>query len=89
MALGAQRRSVLAMVLKQAIAWIGLGTIVGVAISLMLGGMLEPHLFEIAPHDPLTLLLVVATLLTAAGAASLLPARRATSVDPSIALRDE
>ncbi len=89
MAIGAQRRDVVRMVLGQggSIAAIGLG--VGLAGALALGGFLSSHLFGVSRFDPLTLIGVVALLGTVALVACWLPARRASRVSPIVALRYE
>ena len=89
MALGADRAAVLAMVLRMGLGMIGLGVGLGLAATFALTRVLSNQLFDVAPHDPLTLL-AVAALLTASGLlACYIPARRATRVDPMVALRYE
>jgi len=89
MAFGAERSDVLAMVLRQGLALIGIGLAVGFAASLALTRLLTTLLFEVRPTDLATSALVALLLATVALAASYLPARRAASVDPMIALRYE
>ena len=89
MALGAQRRSVYALILRQA-GWLsavglGIGLLCSVGVALLMRGLL----FGIAAWDPVTLLGVALVLTAASVAASFLPARRAASVDPMQALRNE
>jgi putative ABC transport system permease protein len=89
MALGAQRREVLKMVLgsgtKLALIGIGIGIVVGVGLAHFLSSML----FGIPPTDPVTFTLVPLGLLLVAIMASYIPARRAMRVDPMVALRYE
>ena len=87
MALGADRGSVMAMVLKSAMAQAGLGLSMGVPIAIICGRLLEHQLYEVSRFDPAVL--GGATLLLAACAvtAAIVPARRAASVDPNQALR--
>jgi ABC-type antimicrobial peptide transport system permease subunit len=89
MALGASRSDVLRMVLRMGLRLIALGVGVGVAASLGATRVLSNQLFGIAPHDPATLLSVVAVVVVAGIAAAYLPARRATRVDPMVSLRYE
>ena len=91
MALGADRGSVMTMVLGQAGMLIGLGLVMGVGGALLLGRLLstqlEPMLFQVTPSD-VTILATVALILAVVGLlASIIPARRATRVDPIQALR--
>jgi putative ABC transport system permease protein len=88
-ALGAQRRNVLALVLKNGLALAGVGIAAGVAGALILTRLMAGLLFEVRPGDPLTLIVVSAVLGAIALLATWLPARRAMSVDPMIALRYE
>ncbi len=89
MALGARRAQVLAMVLKQGLAIVALGLMVGIAASFAAGRFLAGFLFETSPSDPVTFASVLLVLVAAALVASFLPARRAASVDPTQALRSE
>ncbi|HEX7296111.1 MAG TPA: FtsX-like permease family protein, partial [Pyrinomonadaceae bacterium] len=89
MALGAQTSDILKLVLKQglAIALVGIGF--GVVAALALMRLLKTLLFEVQTTDPTTFVLVVASLFAVALLACYLPARRATKVDPLVALRYE
>jgi predicted permease len=89
MALGAQRGAVLRMVLSRAAAMIVSGIVIGELASLGLTQMLRNQLWGVSPHDPVTLAAVVAVLGAAGGVACLVPARRATHIDPMVALRYE
>jgi putative ABC transport system permease protein len=87
MALGATRADVVRLVVRQAAGPVAAGLVLGVAASLALTGVLRAQLFGVSPRDPLTLA-GVALLLAAVGLiASLVPARRAASIDPTQALR--
>jgi putative ABC transport system permease protein len=86
-ALGAQTRDVLRLVVGQAMRLALLGVILGLAASSALAGLLEKMLFGVAPHDPLTFGGVALLLIVVALLASYLPARRAARVDPMVALR--
>jgi putative ABC transport system permease protein len=89
MALGAQESTVLRLVVREALALATLGVAIGAISAYYLSAMLGTMLFEIPPGDPATLAAVSALLLLVALAASYVPARRATRVDPVMALRSE
>jgi len=89
MALGAERGDVLAMVLRQAAVLAGAGLAAGCAASLALNRFLASLLFEVRSTDVTTLAAIAALLAAVALGASYLPARRAASVDPTVALRYE
>ncbi|HKD83393.1 MAG TPA: ABC transporter permease [Terriglobales bacterium] len=89
MALGADRANLIQMVVRQGIALAGVGTAAGVAVAIAIGHLLSKLLFGVKPTDPITLAAVVVLLLAVALAAAFIPARRATTVDPMIALRCE
>src|SRR4029453_3577689 len=82
MALGSQRGEVIRMVLRQAALLAGLGTLIGIVGSFLLGGALNPFLYENKPPDVLSFLVAALTLFLVALAASFIPARRAATVDP-------
>jgi putative ABC transport system permease protein len=86
-ALGADTRRVTAMVVGQAMTRVLAGTVIGVLASLAAGRLLGGMLFEVTPVDPATIAGVVVLLAAVALLASYVPARRATRVDPTIALR--
>ncbi len=88
MALGATRRDVIALVIRQA-AWpVGMGIGLGLLLATVTLRVLSTQLFEVTPYDPITLVTVVAMLGCAAGVATLIPAARASSVAPTEALRE-
>ena len=89
MALGAQRHQVLAMVIRQAMRLSLAGILIGTASAFALTRLLHSMLFEVAPTDPLTFLVVPILLAVATLAGGWLPARRAAQVDPMEALRNE
>ena len=89
MALGARRWDVLAMVLRYWAGLVALGILLGIAGSLALTRAISSLLVNIPPHDPITYALVVAGLAGISLAACWAPARRATRVDPVVALRCE
>ncbi|MGE0554942.1 MAG: ADOP family duplicated permease [Gemmatimonadales bacterium] len=87
MSLGASREAVLRLVLREALVLTGLGLLVGSGVALALTRMLGALLYGVSPLDPLTFLLVAALVTVASVAAALLPARRASRVDPMVAIR--
>jgi predicted permease len=89
MALGASPRAVMRMVLGQGRRLTLLGVGLGVAGALLASRLMQQTLFEVNPTDPLVYLSVAATLMLVAEIAAWLPARRATRIDPMIALRGE
>jgi putative ABC transport system permease protein len=89
MALGAQRGDVLRMVVKQALQLAAGGIVIGGACALLLTRLMEGLLFQVTPGDPVTLIVVSAVLAAVALLASYIPGRRATRVDPVVALRAE
>jgi ABC-type antimicrobial peptide transport system permease subunit len=89
MALGARRRDVWRLVLRQAAILVAAGVAVGAGASWALTRLMSSMLFGVSPSDPLTYAIVVAGLSVVALLACQLPALRATRVDPLIALRAE
>ena len=89
MALGAARSDVLRMVLGQGMAPVVLGLAAGAVAAFVVGRYLASLLFEISPRDPLAFAAATGMLLVVAAAACLVPARRATRVNPIEALRFE
>lgn len=89
MALGARAASVLTLVLRQGLALTAVGIVLGVALSYVLARTLTGLLYEVTVHDPFVFALAPCALALVAFAASLIPARRATHVDPMAALRGD
>jgi ABC-type antimicrobial peptide transport system permease subunit len=89
MAVGAQQRDVVAMVRRESLLVVAVGMAVGVAAALLGTRALSGLLFGIGPMDPATWIAVTSMLFAVAFLASYVPARRATRVDPMIALRAE
>ena len=88
-ALGAQQRDILRNILLQGLRLAGIGVAIGVAGALAVSQLLSTLLFGVRATDPLTLCGAVAVLLAVALAACYIPARRAMTVDPLVALRYE
>ncbi|NLG63554.1 MAG: FtsX-like permease family protein [Candidatus Cloacimonetes bacterium] len=87
MALGAQARDVLTMVLRQGMSQIAIGIALGLGIAAALGNLLSLVLYQVNPRDPVVFASIITFLVMAALLACFVPARRATRVDPNIALR--
>ena len=88
LALGAQRGEVLSMVVRQGGAMVGLGLAIGTIGAIGLARFMNGVVYGVGTRDPLTLIVVCLTLAAVGVVASLGPARRATAVDPVIALRN-
>jgi putative ABC transport system permease protein len=86
MALGADGRAILAMIIGQGLKLTLAGVLIGIAASLALGRLVASQLYQISAYDPLTLIGVSTFLMVVALLACYLPARRATKVDPMVAL---
>jgi predicted permease len=89
MALGAERAIVLRMIMGHGLKLTCVGLVAGLAAAVLLTQLMETLLFEVRPNDPATLAGVAALITAVAAAASLVPALRATRVDPIVALREE
>jgi putative ABC transport system permease protein len=89
MALGAQKIDMLSLVLRQSLAVVGIGLVVGLISSLMTTRLMSSLLFGVSANDFITYAIVLALLTTTALIASYLPARRAMNVDPMVTLRYE
>ena len=88
-ALGANARDVLAMVLGQGLRTVLIGIAIGVAGSLAVTRAIQSLLFGVTATDPLTFAVVIVLLVSTALLACYIPARRAAKVDPMVALRYE
>jgi predicted permease len=89
LALGAQQGSLKRMFVLHGLLWSGIGAAAGLGAAIGLSRLMAALLFEVSPFDPLTYLAATLGILAAAAAASYLPARRVTRVDPIQALRAE
>jgi ABC-type antimicrobial peptide transport system permease subunit len=88
-ALGALRSHVIAMVMREVLMLIAAGLAAGLALALVLADLIRSQLFGLNPRDPFTFLGSAIVLTLAAGLAGLIPALRASCVDPTTALRHE
>jgi predicted permease len=89
MALGAQKRGVQWMFLRESLLLLGLGVVVGVPATMAATRLVGAQLFGLTPSDPATFIAAILAISTVALLAAYFPARRATRVDPMVALRDE
>src|SRR5256714_5865375 len=88
MALGARRGNILRMFLRKGVVLAGVGIVAGVVVSASTASLMAGLLYGVRSHDPAVFLIVPLLLLAVAVLASYLPARRATKVDPMMALRE-
>jgi putative ABC transport system permease protein len=88
MALGAQRSDILRIFLRKGVALAGVGIVAGLVFSAATASLMASLLYGVRPHDPAVFLIVPLLLFAVAVLASYLPARRATKVNPMIALRE-
>jgi len=88
MALGARREDILRMFLHRGVVLAGVGVVVGLVVAASSASVMASLLYGVRPHDPAVFLIVPLLLFASAVLASYLPARRATKVDPLIALRE-
>jgi ABC-type antimicrobial peptide transport system permease subunit len=89
LALGAKRSQVVRMVLGDALVLTGSGTLIGIPCALIVTRFVSSLLFGLEPTDPLTMLAATCILFTVSMLAGYAPARRASRLDPAIALRHE
>ena len=89
MALGAERTSVTAMVMKGALLQAAVGLAIGIPTAFLCVRFVKAQLYEVTRLDPMVLGTAIATLALAALVAGLIPARRAASIEPARALRTE
>jgi ABC-type antimicrobial peptide transport system permease subunit len=88
LALGATPRQVIGIVMGESIPVVAVGVGAGLAAALLLGGFLETLLFEVAPHDPTSVIVAGVAAAAIALLSSFVTARSAARIDPLIALRD-
>jgi predicted lysophospholipase L1 biosynthesis ABC-type transport system permease subunit len=89
MALGAQRGQVVSLIMKSALAWVGIGLAIGIATSFFATSMLKTVFTFFGEGVVSSLALATAALLVVGGVAGLVPARRAAGIDPAKTLRNE
>lgn len=89
MALGAQQRSVLQMVMRESLVLVAIGVVIGVGAAVGAGRFIESLLFGLEPTDAATTTLAVMVMILVSAFAGYLPARRASRLDPMVALRHD
>jgi ABC-type antimicrobial peptide transport system permease subunit len=89
MALGAERLHVLRMVMGESMLLVGIGIALGVAVALAAGRLVASFLFGVETTDAVSMVTAVVVMTAVAAIAGYLPARRASSVDPMVALHEE
>jgi len=89
MALGAQRQDVLRLVMRESMLLVTIGVVAGVAIAVASSGLVSTLLFGLPPRDVKSMLIAVAVMVMVSALAGYLPARRASRVDPMVALHYE
>src|SRR5690606_8589941 len=87
LALGANAATVRRQVLAQGLALAGLGVVLGILAGIALSRVMVGLMYEVSPYDPVTLVAIPALLMAVAALAIYVPARRASRVDPLVALR--
>ena len=89
LALGAERGTVIAMILRSGLLLVTMGVVPGLVAAFLLTQLIASFLYDVSPSDPLTFLSVSVVMVAMALLASYIPARRAAQVDPMVALRYE
>jgi ABC-type antimicrobial peptide transport system permease subunit len=89
MALGADRPSVVRLVLRGAFLQVGIGLAIGIPVALLGARYMADQLYEVRAYDPVSIALAVGVLGVAAAVAGFIPARKAASIEPMEALRIE
>jgi len=89
MALGANPRQIVGMILRESAGLLGIGLGIGLVLAIAAANAARTLLFGLRPSDPATLAMALGSLAAVALAASFLPAQRAAALDPMVALHDE
>ena len=89
MALGAHSTAVVRLITRQGMLWTGIGLALGLTAALGAASLITGFLYGVGPADPLTFAVIALVLTVTALAACYVPARRASRIDPLVALREE
>jgi ABC-type antimicrobial peptide transport system permease subunit len=89
MALGADRRQVISMIIRQGMIVVGVGVVIGLGLGALLGPAMSELFFNVDPMDAMVFGTTAIVLIATGLVASLVPARKAASVDPLVALRQD
>ena len=89
MALGAERRSILWTVMRETLVLVVVGVAIGIPVAMAATRLISSILFGLKPSDPATLAIATTVMLAVAACVGYLPARRASQVDPLVAVRYE
>jgi predicted permease len=89
MALGADRRQVVNMIIRQGMIVVGVGVVIGFGLGALLGPAMSELFFNVNPRDPMVFAITAVVLIATGLVASMVPARKAASVDPLVALRQD
>jgi len=89
MALGGSREEIMATILRETLALVGIGAGLGIVVALAASRLISANLYAVKPDDPFTMAGSVLLMMAAAALAGYVPARRAMRVDPMVALRYE
>jgi ABC-type antimicrobial peptide transport system permease subunit len=89
LALGANRLGVLSMIFRESISLVWAGLAIGIPLALALARLISSRLFGVTATDPITVLAAIGVMVLTAGLAAFIPSRRASKVDPMVALRYE
>jgi ABC-type antimicrobial peptide transport system permease subunit len=88
-ALGANGRALVVLIMRRSVVQLAIGLALGLGLALLASGALQPILYHVDPRDRAVFATVAATLACVSLVASLLPARRVTTIDPVLALASE
>jgi len=89
MALGADRTRVLALIVREGVRQVSIGAAAGAVVAIALAERIRPILFHVSPRDPAVIAAALTMLISCAAAAASIPGRRAMTIDPMTAIREE